>query len=737
MPPPPPSSTRRRPVRSLLSQKPAPARGRVGASSPTPDAPRVSRPLRWLRRLLIAAVLLGGLGLGALTWFAYWPLEGKVDRVEGLVPADVDFMYRTSWTELKATGSIQRSLFDQPIHPGLDANKMIVDPVRGTTFARSLDQIKDTEDQIAAQLPGAVRTLQGIFFGSKEFRVEKDLFPAEVVAAGRWCSGGNPSDGPPQWRELLLLTRVTPVVKFAFEAARHDFVRERLGLGPDVEITATPEGMLRIDRLRYREPAKPMTCEGGAIMGSLKVWYAARVKDVLVISNSEDFARLAVDTEKAGGDRAIDRPAFDVERPEGGIAASLDLIGLRSYLERFFSSTGSDSKTVGRFFSKFVAIDSLDRLSAVLRPSGDGLEASAEISYQAEIMRRHRDAAATYELPPGPIASGIARLVPEQDTVFLAQVKTPAGSLLHALYDSLPPEDQRLVESNLRELSARRRADGKVGYANMGEFLDELGEQLGNDTGVVIARMSKVFNDGMFADWFSGSDPHPSAILTVMCRIREGATQEQVNEFLSDRVAALGFKPPELVTSPDGLEYSRLRLPARTKDTELIEPAFKVYQGQLILSSREDHLLEVLRTMRGDVRALADSAAFQEAMAPLPKDATVAIYANGDNLRALAWDFRNDWVHRNHDDVRHLAEYRSKLHTEAGRVTDLGAINDKVDAEAERFRRDEYPVFVREYRKKIDDLARFRGFAFVLAADRADAKLRGGVSLRFHPAPGR
>ena len=26
-------------------------------------------------------------------------------------------------------------------------------------------------------------------------------------------------------------------------------------------------------------------------------------------------------------------------------------------------------------------------------------------------------------------------------------------------------------------------------------------------------------------------------------------------------------------------------------------------------------------------------------------------------------------------------------------------------------------------------------FAFVLAADRADAKLRGGVSLRFHPAP--
>ncbi len=98
-----------------------------------------------------------------------------------------------------------------------------------------------------------------------------------------------------------------------------------------------------------------------------------------------------------------------------------------------------------------------------------------------------------------------------------------------------------------------------------------------------------------------------------MCRIREGATHEKVNEFLSDRVAALGFKPPELVTSPDVLEYSRL--PARTKDTELIE-------------------LEVLRTMRGDVRWLADPAAFQGAMAPLPKDATLAVYANGDLSRS-------------------------------------------------------------------------------------------------------
>ncbi len=70
-------------------------------------------------------------------------------------------------------------------------------------------------------------------------------------------------------------------------------------------------------------------------------------------------------------------------------------------------------------------------------------------------------------------------------------------------------------------------------------------------------------------------------------------------------------------------------------------------------------------------------------MVPLPRDATSAICANGDAFRALASDFPDEWVHRNQEDVRHVAEFRAKLHADAGRVTDLGAIDDKVDADAE------------------------------------------------------
>ena len=52
---------------------------------------------RLAKRLAIAALVLAVLAVGAFTWFAFWPLEGKVRRLEDLVPADVDFVYTTRW----------------------------------------------------------------------------------------------------------------------------------------------------------------------------------------------------------------------------------------------------------------------------------------------------------------------------------------------------------------------------------------------------------------------------------------------------------------------------------------------------------------------------------------------------------------------------------------------------------------------------------------------------------------
>lgn len=708
--------------------KPAPAKKPSGSAAK-----------KWAKRLGILVVILAGGGLAAFTWFAYWPFEGKFGRVDSLVPADVDFVVRMNWTETKGTGWLQRNLWDDPVLPSLDPRTLVVDE-QGTTLAVALEQIPETEDQINESIPGALKTLEGIVFGTKEFRVEKDLFPAEVVAAGRWCGGGSPSEGPPHWREILLLTRVSPLVKFAFEAVRHDFVRKQALARDDIEIEATPEGILRIELRRMRVPRKRATCEGGLEMGPMNVWWVTRVKDVLAVSNSEDLIRRTRDVAKGSEDRAMDRPGFEVEQPEGGIAATLDLVGLRSYMNRFFSS-GDESQRVGSFLGKFLAVESLDRMGATIAPSLDGISVRADVAYSAERLREFRDVLATYDLPPTPVAEGLARLLPQKDTAIAVQVTTPPRALLHALYDNIKKEDQRVIRERIRMISADRRAAGKQGYDDVGEFLDDLAAQLGTNNAIAIARISAAFNDQMFSTWYSNEDPVPTSTLAAMLRIKEGARQEEVNEFLSDRVRALGFLPPVPVTSPEGITYSRLVMDGKKpRDYALVEPAFKVHDGYLILCTREDYLLEILKVMRGGAgapKSFGSSDGFRGVMGSLPPDATLGAFIDAGNLRALLWDYRNEWVHMNHPDNLYANAFRARRHAEiskgGGRV-DLKTVNEEVDKEIERYRLEEYPGFLREYRAKLDASSRVAASGLVLAARKADTKIEVGLRVLFAPS---
>ncbi len=98
------------------------------------------RPLRILLIIAIALLVLGAIGVAGFTWLAYWPLEGKIERVEALVPAEVEFLYRTNWAELKAGGWIQRNVFDHPVHPKLDPKQIVVDPKTHRTLSQSLER---------------------------------------------------------------------------------------------------------------------------------------------------------------------------------------------------------------------------------------------------------------------------------------------------------------------------------------------------------------------------------------------------------------------------------------------------------------------------------------------------------------------------------------------------------------------------------------------------------------------
>lgn len=713
---------------------------------PTPHLAKkpVRRGGRWWKRLLVGLAVLGAVGLAGFTWFAYWPFEGGVDRVEALVPVDVDFLYRTSWRELKTSGWVQKNVFDDPVHPDLDPQKVVVSGPREPrqTLRDALARIPEQEAEINGQIPGALHVLQGLVFGTTEFRVEKDLFPGEIVAAGRWCGGGSPQEGPPRWREILLLTRVSAQVKFAFEAVRHDFVRERAVAREDLLLTATPEGLLRVELLNSPPPRRRQTCEGGFEVAPTNVWWVARVKDVLAISNSEDLASKVKGVAAGEGDAAIFGRDFEMERPEGGVAAAVDIVGLRSYLTRFFAD--ADGQKIGSFVGKFIAVDSLDSAKATVAPADDGLTVRADVRFAEGRMREFPDVAATYDQPLQSVAGGICRLLPAKDTALVVQLSTPPRALLRAVYDVLDVNDRKLISARVAEMSSRRRANGQEAYDDVYGFLDDLATQLGSSSVVAVARVAGAFTDDMYREWYSSDDPDPTATLAIMVKIKDGARQADVDAFLAERVAALGALAPEPVTSPDGIEYSRIKFVDLPRQYRLVQPAFKVHDGYLVLATREDYLLEILKVMRGGPGAPASFVStreFQDVARSLPTEATLSLHVNGDALREIAWDFRNSVIRRRNDDNEHAMRFRAQRMAELARARggrsdfaeDKKQVDEEVAAEMKRFRSDGYRELVAAYRQELDATRRIAAFGFAIAARRGEGHLETAARVSFRP----
>jgi hypothetical protein len=479
-------------------------------------------------------------------------------------------------------------------------------------------------------------------------------------------------------------------------------------------------------------------------MGPMNVWWVQRVKDVIAITNSEDLAQKVKALGAGGADRAIDRPGFDVERPEGSIAASLDLVGIRSYLVRLFS-TGEQASPMSAFLGKFLAVDSLDRATATVEPREDGVKIRADVKFSDAKLREFRDVVATYDLEPAPVADGILRLLPAQDTAMVAQVRTPPRALLGAMLDVASKDDQQLFASHVRKVGADRRAAGKEGYDNTEQFLDELAKQLGSTTAIAVARIPAVFDKAKYDTWYLNEDPVPLPSVALIVKIRDGARQEDVDEFLSDRAGALGMGAPQRVKSPNGIEYSRLRFDVKPADLELVEPGFLVHDGYFIVCTREEYLLRILDVMGGrGASSITSSPEFRAAMGSLPSSATVAIYANGETLRALLWDRRNPHVRETHDEALHERSFRAQRIAEAGRANGNRPLTmDKdfqtriqadVTEEMKRFRTEGYAQFIAEYRAELDHMKRIAAFGAVLSAHRSESFIDVGARLVLTPS---
>ena len=311
-------------------------------------------------------------------------------------------------------------------------------------------------------------------------------------------------------------------------------------------------------------------------------------------------------------DTALSRPGFDVERPEGGLSAALDLVGLRSYLSRFLSS--ADGRAEDRLIRGQVRRDRTPSTAsrAASRLPGDGIRRGRRrlLRRPPALLPGRRGDLRT--LPGARAPRGSRASSPPRTRRIVAQVKTPPRVLLHALYDSLSKADQQAHRGErARRRGASAARPGRRVTTNVGEFLDELAAQLGTEHGGRRrAPLQRLRPGDATRSGTRATSPRPTATVAAMFRILPGSKQADVDEFLADRVGRHGLRQARARDLPGGDHLQPAPASSTSRaDYALVEPAFKVHDGYLILSTREDYLLEILKVMTGGPDAPASVAA--------------------------------------------------------------------------------------------------------------------------------
>ncbi len=734
------------PAQRLRSPGSASARGgartgRVGSPSVpalpplhTPARRPPSRLRRWLRRLLLLALLLLVLGVSAFTWLCYWPLEGGQERVTDLVPGSADFLVRTTWSELRDTGFLQANLRDEPLLPDLAH-------VWSRQVRPALDRLADTEARINAQIPLQLAT----------FSVEDDLIPGEVIVAGRWCRD-LPPPRPPGWRELLVLFRTGWKARAAVAALEHGFIRDATR-GDGVTITPTDEpGVYKVvlAGVRVSDPRHRSGCGEGFVMPPENEWYLARVRDVIAFSNSANLIAKAVDLGRGAGASFVERPGFQVDPAPGAFTAAMDLRPLHVYLRRLLDLGGERT----RVFRYVLGVDALDRMVGQLSLANPA-QVSARASVRLEERGLGEEVRTNYRAPPLDAREGLAAFLPAADTYAALQLRTDPLHLLNAIHDGLLSGAERdLWRRNLLE---------KGTYVTVDAFLRDIAQYLGDSVAIAGGRLSELYDAARFPELDVDDrdrPPNSQGAIAFVVPLRLGARQGEVDDFLAARVHLMGFSNELERVEYRGFRYTRLKFERvqEAADLRLVRPAYLLVQDRLVFASHEAYFRRVLDTLAEPEQfpSVARDPSFQRTMAALPPQAHVSVWIDLERLtrvpppspdvvaepdppggpRGLLWDRRKAWI----NDVKEWRPQAIELRRKLSQRYGGGPLTVQQDEQVEReiglakeawYAR--YPDFLEEYRRQLLGYRRLSSVGAVMRAQGTE-RLEADTVLLLRPA---
>lgn len=688
------------------------------------------RLLKYLKRFLIVLVVLGLLALAAFSWLFYWPFEGSVDDVLTLVPEDVEFVLRADYEDLRDTGWVQANVLDDPVHEGL-----------GQQAARALEQFElelaTIQAQVDQQSPIAVDV---------STFVEEHVLQGEICIAGNFWEGASPGRGqPPQWKELLVLKRVSRIAR-CVSGLQHGFIRRQVQLGPQVELSAESDDIFKFTLLGMQPPREASRVPRPG-QPDMSQWFMVRVKDVIAVSNKrsilEDVLALA---DNPNGASFARRPGFQIPQTPGRITAAVNVDPLHNYLNRAFDYY-PDLKPLRRFLPP----DALVKLSGYVSLEGrdliDGRGRITTIDTTAEAEDAMRG---VYTLPPRDVSSGIAQLVPAKDTFLVLSLRTNPEYLLNKiLWESVPADVRKLWSDNLRQ-------NPEAGFATVPELFQDLSTRMGNEAMVAVGRMGDIYDDVDFVEWYS-AEPEPIPAMAVMVRLGEGATQAELEDFIASKVFLLGMQEDLERVTYGNFTYSKAKLKVQTLDLKYVSPCFIVVQDHLVMTSSEGYMRQILDTVADTQgKALAQDPTYRATMDALPTSGHVGIFVDLEKLfrvpdsirldvndpddsdlgapgtRGFLWDKRNSWVITNKDERDEAIRFRrTERRKFPQRMTPQqeDELMRRVDAHMDTWL-ERYPDFLEEYRRELAAMRRFAGLGLVLGATGRELDARFALALR-------
>jgi len=626
--------------------------------------PLLKKLLYWLLGIVAFVAVAGVVFVWAV--LGVNPFEGRQDELWELASHDVDFFVRFP-------GS--RVLRD-PLADALSEERGFegIRDLRG----RLEDLTASVAEQTAGQLP----------FG-QEVDFESDFVGREMAVAGSIRGDYHQL----KVDNFLVLTRIAPYAKF-LSALKRGFVRDRI---PDIQgkvelvkglyfrVRVDPEVREILDSFR--------SAKGGT--GDRNVLYVARVKDVLLISDFDQWIEDALWGSKdvLPADAWFESEFIRSARGGDAVEAFFRLQLTSHALQAHSRQPGSLLHTVEKILPIQMAGDvavraeshGSDRLD-VSFTNLPGKDAFRKISPALQKLYDEEKADIRTELGP----EGIGRFIPKENVIGALVLKANASSLVDMIQQLLPPDALQVFDDEVRRSSKGR-------WSDFDRLLRHLTEDL-DDTHLFVFHRPTVFKaiDRSRFQAPPGEEPYPRGqmAMSIISRVKDTVSPASVEQRITENLLYLGLKAKGV---HDGYGF-RLSEPIElsgTEELELFDPAYGKLGNRFVFLSSMWEAGEALHEAAGkDGPRLVNEEDVRDVMRLLPQDGTVGLVLHGPTMLASMMDGVRAWTR-----IRMgIPDHRAKR---AGEMRARGMSEDeiarKLNEEVPGWKQDRHEELMREY----------------------------------------